>query len=126
MNWRVRLVFFAFLLAICVPSRAEKVKFSLAVHVESSDYSLNCSQSACFGVQKLKVTLDGKKYILVSEDSTLVNGINARPLVLKNGDYAARIATDEAEDAGEYHRVIEIQVAEGVIKRYTVIGESES
>ena len=94
MNLRAVFALAAFSMAVCAPGRAEKPKYPLTVHVESSDYSASCNPNyACYGLQKLTVTIEGKKYILASED------------------------------AAEYHRVIEMQVADGVAKRYTVVGE---
>ena len=112
-------------MAFCVPGSAEKPKFNLTVHVESSDYSISCNPNyMCYGLQKLNVTIDSKKYILASEDAAVVTGIGEYlAYVLKNGDYPARIVKEDAMNPAEYHRVIELQVAEGVARRYTVVGE---
>jgi hypothetical protein len=115
-------------LTICAPASAEKPNYPLTAHVVSSDYSISCnSDYMCYGLPKLNVTIDGKKYFLASENAAVVTGINLQGTylvnVLKNGDYPARIVKDEAENSAEYHRVIELQVASGVTRRYTVIGE---
>jgi hypothetical protein len=112
-------------MAICVPGNAQKTDFPLTVHVESSDFAVSCNPDyTCYGLQKLNVKIDGKKYILASEDGEVVTGMGRYMVsVLKNGDYAARIVKDETDDAGEYHRVIELQTAPGAKKRYTVVGE---
>ena len=115
-------------LAICASGSAEKPKYPLAVHVVSSDYSISCNSNyMCYGLPKLNVTIDGKKYILASENAAVVTGINLQGTylvnVLKNGNYPARIVKDYAENPAEYHRVIELQVAAGVARRYTVVGE---
>lgn len=124
MKLRAILVFAALSMAICAPGSAEKPRFPLTVHVESSDYSISCNPNyMCYGLQKLNVTIDGKKYILASEDAAVVTGLGQLAYVLRNGDYPARIVKDNAEDAAEYHRVIEMQVADGVLRRYTVVGE---
>jgi hypothetical protein len=124
---KVRMLFAlaALSMAVCVPGGAENTKFTLTAHVESSDYSVSCDPNhMCYGLQKLNVTIDGKKYILASEYTVDVTGVDLfLPFVLKNGDYPARIVKDEANDAGEYHRVIELQIAPKAKKRYTVVGE---
>ncbi len=89
--------------------------------MESSDFSVSCDPYlTCNGLQKLNVTIDGKKYILASEDGADVRN---HAYVLKNGDYPARIVKEDTNDAGEYHRVIELQTAPGAKKLYTVVGE---
>ncbi len=112
-------------MAFCIPGSAEKPAYPLTVHVESSDYSVSCNpNSMCYGLQKISVTIDGKKYILASEDAAVVTGIGQYlAYVLKNGDYPARIVEDETNVAGEYHRVIELQTTPGAARRYTVVGE---
>jgi hypothetical protein len=112
-------------MAFCATGSAEKPKFTLTVHVESSDYSISCDPNyMCYGLQKLNVTIDGKKYILASEDASVVTGMGQYlAYVLKNGDYPARIVKEDAKNASEYHRVIELQVSDGVARRYTVVGE---
>ncbi|MGA9426193.1 MAG: hypothetical protein WBV33_14025, partial [Terracidiphilus sp.] len=97
----------------------------LTVHVESSDFAISCNSGyMCYCLQKLNVTIDGKKYILASEDAAVVTGVGQYlAYVLRNGDYPGRIVKEDAEDAAEYHRVIELQVADGVARRYTVVGE---
>jgi len=125
MKFRVVFALAALSIAVCASGNAEKTTFPLTVHLESSDYSVSCNPNyMCYGLQKLNVTIDGKKYILASEDAAVVTGIGQYlAFVLKNGDYPARIAKDEMNEAGEYHRVIELQVAPGAKKRYTVVGE---
>jgi hypothetical protein len=125
MKLRAELVLAALLMAVCAPGSAEKPKFTLAVHVESSDYCISCNPNyMCYGLQKLNVTIDGKKYILASEDAAVVTGIGEYlAYVLKNGDYSARIVKEDTENPAQYHRVIELQVADGVARRYTVVGE---
>jgi len=112
-------------MAVCTPSGAAKPKFELTVHVESSDYTSNCdSNYMCYGLQRLNVTIDGKKYILASEDAAVVTGLGENlAYVLKNGDYPARIVKEDARNAAEYHRVLELQVADRAARRYTVVGE---
>ncbi len=81
----------------------------------------------CYGLQKLNVTIDGKKYILASENAAVVTGLGQYlAYVLKNGDYPARIVKEDAQNPAEYHRVIELQVADGVARRYTVVGEGQN
>jgi len=112
-------------MAVCASGSAEKPKYTLTVNVESSDYSASCDANyMCYGLQKLNVTIDGKKYILASEDAAVVTGLGEPAYVLKCGNYPARIVKEDDRNAAEYHRVIEIQVADGVPRRYTVIGES--
>ncbi len=125
MKSRAIFVLAALSLALCALGRAEKPKYPLTVHVASSDYSISCnSDYMCYGLQKLHVTIDGKQYILASEDAATVTGLGQYfAYVLKNGDYPARIVKDEQQDAAEYHRVIELQVATSVARRYTVVGE---
>ena len=125
MQLRVAFVLTALFIPICAPGSAEKPTFPLTVHVESSDSSVSCNPDyTCYGLQKLNVTIDGKKYILASEDAAVVTGMGQyMAYVLKNGDYRARIVKEDTNDAGEYHRVIELQVAAGVARRYTVVGE---
>ena len=112
-------------MSFSISGNAQKTTFPLTVHVVSSDYSASCNPNyMCYGLQKLNVTIDGKKYILASEDAAVVTGLGQHLVsVLKNGDYPARIVKDETDEAGEYHRVIELQLAAGAKKRYTVVGE---
>jgi hypothetical protein len=112
-------------MAVCAPGNAEKPTFPLTVHVESSDYSVSCNPNyMCYGLQKLNVTIDSKKYILASEDAAVVTGMGQYFVyVLKNGDYPGRIFKEDTDDAGEYHRVIELQTASGAKIRFTVVGE---
>jgi hypothetical protein len=125
MKLRVAFALAALWMAVCVPGSAEKPAFPLTVHVESSDYSISCNPNyMCYGLQKLHVTIEGKKYILASEDAAVVTGIGQYlAYVLKNGDYLARIVKEDTNEAGEYHRVIELKTAPGAKKRYTVVGE---
>ncbi|MFZ0393348.1 MAG: hypothetical protein WCF17_15360 [Terracidiphilus sp.] len=125
MKLREAFVFSALSIAICVPASAKKPTYPLTVHVESSDFGISCNSGyMCYGLQKLNVTIDGKKYILASEDAAVVTGVGQYlAYVLRNGDYPGRIVKEDAEDAAEYHRVIELQVADGVARRYTVVGE---
>jgi hypothetical protein len=118
-------VFTALAITICTSAGAAKPTYPLTVHVESSDYSVSCNPNyMCYGLQKLNVTIDGKKYILASEDAAAVTGLGQYlAYVLKNGDYPGRIVKDDRQNAAEYHRVIELQVADGVARRYTVVGE---
>lgn len=125
MKLRTMLVLTVLSLAICAPGSAEKPKYPLTVDVVSSDYSVSCNSNyVCYGLPKLNVTINGKKYILASENAAVVTGIGEYMVnVLKNGDYPARIVKNDAENPAEYHRVIELQVASGVARRYTVVGE---
>jgi len=125
MKLRNLVVFIVLSIAICVAAVAAKPKYPLTVHVASSDFSATCTANyMCYGLQKLTVTIDGSKYMLASEDTAVVTGIGPNLAnVLKNGDYPGRIIHDDQIDAAEYHRVIELQVADGVAKRYTVVGE---
>ena len=125
MKLRAVFLFTALSMAVCTPGIAGKPKFPLTVQVQSSDYSANCNPNyTCYGLQKLKVTINGEKYVLASEDAAVVTGIGQFLVyVLKNGDYPARIVKEDMKDPAEYHRVIEIQVADGVARRYTVVGE---
>lgn len=123
MKMRAVFVLAVLSMAICIPGGAEKPKFALTVHVESSDYSVSCNPNyMCYGLQKLNVTIDGKKYILASEDAAVVTGMGELAYVLRNGDYPARIVKEDDKDAAEYHRVIEMQIADGLARRYTVVG----
>jgi hypothetical protein len=126
-SMKLRMVFAlaALSMAVCARVSAEKPKFTLTVQVESSDYSTSCNPNyMCYGLQKLNVTIDGKKYILASEDAAVVTGIGQYlAYVLKNGDYPGRIVKEDTNDAGEYHRVIELQFPGGAARRFTVIGE---
>ena len=126
MKRRNALLFTALSVVICAAANAAKPQYPLTVHVASSDYTASCNPNyMCYGLQKLNVTIDGKKYILASEDAAVVTGLGEYLAnVLKNGDYHGRIVKDEAINAAEYHRVIELQVADGVSRRYTVVGES--
>lgn len=112
-------------MTICAAGKAQKPSYPLTVHVESSDYYVSCHPNyTCYGVPKLNVTIDGRKYILAAEDAAVVTGTGQYlVLVLKNGDYPARIMNDETDEAGEYHRVIELQTAPGAKRRFTVVGE---
>jgi len=127
---RLRTVFALAVLSmvICAAGSAEKPKFNLTVHVDSSDYTSTCTGRGCYGLQRLNVTIDGKKYILASEEIFMVTGVLQGDYelvgVLRNDDYAARIVKNESKYPAVYHRVIEIQIADGVTRRYTVIGEA--
>jgi len=125
MKLRVAFALAALSMKICASGSAEKPTYPLTVHVVSSDYSVNCNPNyTCYGLQKLNVTIDGKRYILASEDAAVVTGMGQYLVyVLKNGDYPARIVKEDTNDAGEYHRVIELQGASGARIRYTVVGE---
>ena len=62
MKWRMLFGLAALSMAACVPGDAEKHQFTLTVHVESSEYSVSCNPNyMCYGLQKLNVTIDGKK-----------------------------------------------------------------
>jgi len=125
MKSRAVLAFAVLSIAICAHGSAEKPSFPLTVHVESSDYSISCNPNyMCYGLQKLDVVIDGKRYILASEDAAVVTGLGQYlAYVLKNGDYPGRIVKEDTNEAGEYHRVIELQATSGAKIRYTVIGE---
>ncbi len=125
MNLRVVFALAALSMAVCAAGSAQKPTFPLTVHVESSDYYVSCNPNyMCYGVPKLNVIIDGRKYILAAEDAAVVTGMGQYLVhVLKNGDYPARIVKDETDEAGEYHRVIELQTAPGAKRRYTVVGE---
>ena len=124
MNLRTVFVLAALSIAVCAPGSA-KPTYPLTVHVASSDFSISCRPDyTCYGLRKLNVTIDGKKYILASEDAAVVTGMGEYLAnVLKNGDYPGRIVKDDQVNAAEYHRVIELQIADGVASRYTVVGE---
>ena len=125
MKWRMVIALASLSMASCAPGSAEKRAFPLTVRVESSDFSVSCNQDyMCYGLQKLNVTIEGKKYILASEDGAVVTGIGQyMAYVLKRGAYPARIVKEDTNEAGEYHRVIELQTTPGAKKRYTVVGE---
>ena len=125
MNLRSFFVLTVLLTAISIPVSASNNKYPLDVHVVSSDYSVSCKGDyTCYGLPKLHVTIDGKGYIIASEDAAMVTGIGQfLAYVLKNGDYPGRVVKNNQKDAAEYHRVIELEVAPGVTRRYTVIGE---
>ena len=128
MKLRTLFALAALSMAVCARGNAKKPNYPLTVQVVSSDYSISCnSDYMCYGLPKLNVMIDGKKYILASENAAVVTGINLKGTyfvnVLKNGSYPARIVQNEQENPAEYHRVIELQVAAGVARRYTVVGE---
>jgi len=125
MRLRILFALASLSMVLCVPAGAAKPAYPLTVHVASSDFTSTCNPNLmCYGLQKLTVLIEGKRYILASEDVAVITGIGQYLAnVLKNGDYPGRIVKDEAVDAAEYHRVIELQVADGVARRYTVVGE---
>jgi hypothetical protein len=125
MKLRDVVLFMALSIAMCAAASAAKPTYPLTVHVGSSDYSVSCNPNyMCYGLQKLNVTIGGKGYILASEDAAVVTGIGEYLAnVLKNGDYPGRIVKDDQINAAEYHRVIELQIADGVARRFTVVGE---
>jgi hypothetical protein len=99
------------------PSQAD---FSITVHVQSSRVVDSCfgNPAACGSVQRLTVSIDGKKYELEGPIKGAVD-------VLRVGDYKAKIAKDETKQAYEYRRVYEFLFADGITREYKVVGEGE-
>lgn len=115
-------VLFAFLLLAPALAWATKptpssADHTIAVHVQSSQLILNCGNGSCTWTQQLAVLIDGKKYELQSAGVVIK--------LLKVGDYKGRMVKDVTTSTYEYARTYEFLFADGKIRQYNVMGESE-
>ena len=113
---------FAFLLltpalALATKLTLSSADYTITVHVQSSQLTLNCETGGCSWAQRLAVLIDGKKYELLSA------GVETK--LLRVGDYKARTVKDVTATAYEYGRIYEFLFADGKTRQYTVVGESE-
>jgi hypothetical protein len=117
----IALMFIAPAVAYADKGPANAADYTIAVHVQSSQLVNVCGSdnkgSSCGMVQKLTVTIDGKKYEI--EDASV------RADLLRTGDYKARILKDETARPYEYRRTYEFVFADGKTRQYVVIGEME-
>jgi hypothetical protein len=97
-----------------VPNSAD---YTITVHVQSSQLINNCGTGGCIWTQQLTVLIDGKNYVLLAPGGA--------PKLLRGGDYKARIAKDDTASTYEYLRDYEFLFADGKVRLYNVVGESE-
>ncbi len=124
-------VFVLFMLLSSASLFAQETKpnpddYTVNVHVRTSRLDISCDSTAgggssCGFVQRLKVTIDGKKYELIGGFGFLNRGIS----VLRPGDYKARITKDDTSRTYEYVRDYEFLFPDGHKRKYMVDGESE-
>ncbi len=104
-------------LAWATKPTASSADYTIAVHVQSSRITLDCSGGLCNWTQELTVLIGGKKYELYAGSVQMD--------VLRVGNYNARIIKDETTRDYEYARTYEFLFADGKTRQYRVIGESE-
>ena len=100
--------------------------YNISVHVRASRLDVRCDSTAgggssCEYLQRLKVTIDGKKY-------ELIGGFGLGQMrfgVLRTGDYRARITKENTSRSYEYVREYEFLFPDGHKRKYSVDGESE-
>jgi hypothetical protein len=88
-------------------------QYTVNVHVSSS---LNIPTGNLSEQQQLQVTIDGKKYVLQGGTGLMV---------LKTGDYRARVLKEETNNPVEYSRSYEFLFPNGETRKYYVYGEEE-
>jgi hypothetical protein len=108
-------------LAVAQKAAPGSAEYTIAVHVQGSQLVNVCGSdskgSSCGWMQKLTVTIDGKKY-------EIEDGSERRDL-LHTGDYKAKILKDETTRPYEYRRIYEFQFADGKTRKFIVVGEFE-
>ena len=111
-----------FAILLCVPALAwaakpapDTAEYPITVHVQSSRLINMISGKDAPLFQDLKVLIDGKKYELEAGGA----------LLLRVGDYKAKVEKDNTQRTYEYQRVYEFLFADGSTRRYWVVGEDE-
>jgi hypothetical protein len=112
--------FFVILLSVSALAWAAKpapdpAQYPVTVHVQSSRLINMISGKDAPLFQRLKVLIDGKKYELEAGGA----------LLLRVGDYKARVEKDNTQRAYEYQRAYEFLFADGSTRRYWVVCEEE-
>jgi hypothetical protein len=109
-------MFFVFLMSTAVyAQQSADSAYPLKVHVTASRMVEFCDK--CNFHQQLDVTIDGKKYQLLS-DGTYIR-------LLHLGDYQARMKKEYSENSYESLRIYEIKFADGKTRTFWVTEEPE-
>jgi hypothetical protein len=100
--------------------------YTVAVHVQASRLLQRCTDvtggsNMCYMGQDLSVVIDGKKFELVGDF-----GVGKKAaIVLRVGDYKAKMLKEDTSRAYEYSRTYEFLFPDGKTSQYTVEGESQ-
>ena len=98
-------------------------QYSINVHVSSSRWFNAPEGTGSRALQRLSVTIGGKKYELeyFSRLSTVGSGV----AVLVPGDYKAKLVKDEHMTAYESTQVYEFLFPDKKTRKFIVVGETE-
>ena len=98
-------------------------QYSINVHVSSSRWFNAPDGTGSRALQRLSVTIGGKKYELeyFSRLSTVGSGV----AVLVPGDYKAKLVKDEHLTAYESTQIYELLFPDKKTRKFIVVGETE-
>jgi len=96
--------------------------YTIAIHVQTSRVVQICGDvtlgsNVCSWDQHLSVLINGKKFELVGNSRGLV--------LLRAGDYKAKILKDETKKPYEYMRIYQFLFSDGTTRDYHVAEESD-
>jgi hypothetical protein len=124
----ILLAVIAMLTAFALRSSAQKADdYPLSVHVSSSKvvWIGELSNSSDFAETQIEAIIDGKKMRL---KGTLFGGKHVRgnrPIILRPGDYRAKVVKEDAYNQWEYSREYELLLPNGTTEKLIAAGESE-
>lgn len=99
-------------------SNSSDEQYPITVHVSSSQWMVVPTGLGPQGVQKLTVTINGKKYELEAE-------ARGRIALLALGDYNAKLIEDVHKHTYESSQTYEFHFSDNTTRKFFVIGQSE-
>lgn len=103
----------------------------MKVHVQNSRIEWFCGEveqngNLCQWRQRLVVLIQGKKMELAGPTtSSRLHMMPGQPLILRTGDYMAKIREEVSDNAYQYAMSYEFLFPDGTTRAYIVMGESE-
>jgi hypothetical protein len=110
--------FWFFLFCTSVFAQSKPENYSIVVHVSASRIGVESWGTNTESVQKLNVTIDGKKYEL---QHTQLRGAS----LLRVGEYKARLIDNSLGNSYELNQVYEFIFADGKTRKFQVVGMEE-
>lgn len=111
-----KLAFLLFLFCAGVFGQSKPQDYPITVHVTASRIVEEAWFKDSRSMQKLNATIDGKKYELES---------NSNSLLLRIGDYKAKLIEDQPRNGYELRQVYEFQFVDGKTRKFVVVGMEE-
>jgi hypothetical protein len=119
-----KLALFVLLLTLFCRAAQNTDEYPVNVHVSSSRWVMEPGPLGPESVQRLSVTIDGKKYELEALVALTAN-LHAGVTLLALGDYKAKLVQDVHKTTYESSQAYEFQLSDKKTRKFIVVSQSE-